>query len=113
MECAPIRARRALWSLALKSSLISLRRPRLDETEFSTTTQKRVGAGDGLRTRYLNLGKVALYRVSYSRSRRLGAVYWNVFTGPLSGPGRSPRSATGLQRRGQGVHRRPVRHRLG
>ena len=24
-------------------------------------------AGDGLRTRYLNLGKVALYRVSYSR----------------------------------------------
>jgi hypothetical protein len=25
------------------------------------------GAGDGLRTRYLNLGKVALYRVSYSR----------------------------------------------
>jgi hypothetical protein len=26
-----------------------------------------VGAGDGLRTRYLNLGKVALYRVSYSR----------------------------------------------
>jgi hypothetical protein len=28
---------------------------------------KRSGAGDGLRTRYLNLGKVALYRVSYSR----------------------------------------------
>lgn len=26
------------------------------------------GAGDGLRTRYLNLGKVALYRLSYSRS---------------------------------------------
>src|SRR5437588_6917898 len=28
---------------------------------------RRDGAGDGLRTRYLNLGKVALYRVSYSR----------------------------------------------
>ena len=26
------------------------------------------GAGDGLRTRYLDLGKVALYQVSYSRS---------------------------------------------
>src|SRR5438094_10166904 len=31
-------------------------------------TRTRNGAGDGLRTRYLNLGKVALYRVSYSRS---------------------------------------------
>ena len=30
----------------------------------------RVGAGDGLRTRYLDLGKVALYQVSYSRSAR-------------------------------------------
>ncbi len=29
-----------------------------------------VGAGDGLRTRYLDLGKVALYQVSYSRSDR-------------------------------------------
>ena len=27
-----------------------------------------VGAGDGTRTRYLNLGKVALCQVSYSRS---------------------------------------------
>ena len=26
------------------------------------------GAGDGLRTRYLNLGKVALYQMSYSRA---------------------------------------------
>ena len=29
---------------------------------------ERSGAGDGLRTRYLNLGKVALYRLSYSRA---------------------------------------------
>ena len=28
------------------------------------------GAGDGLRTRYLNLGKVALYQLSYSRIRK-------------------------------------------
>jgi hypothetical protein len=30
------------------------------------------GAGDGLRTRYLDLGKVALYQVSYSRSAKEG-----------------------------------------
>jgi hypothetical protein len=30
----------------------------------------RGGAGDGFRTRYLDLGKVALYQVSYSRSAR-------------------------------------------
>ena len=30
----------------------------------------KAGAGDGLRTRYLDLGKVALYQVSYSRSAR-------------------------------------------
>jgi hypothetical protein len=30
----------------------------------------KAGAGDGLRTRYLDLGKVALYQVSYSRSVR-------------------------------------------
>ncbi len=29
------------------------------------------GAGDGARTRYLNLGKVALYQMSYSRARPL------------------------------------------
>ena len=33
-------------------------------------SKKEDGAGDGLRTRYLNLGKVALYRVSYSRIPR-------------------------------------------
>ena len=32
------------------------------------------GAGDGLRTRYLNLGKVALYRVSYSRAPEIAAI---------------------------------------
>ena len=34
----------------------------------------RIGAGDGLRTRYLNLGKVALYRVSYSRVPGIAAI---------------------------------------
>jgi hypothetical protein len=37
------------------------------EVERSET---EAGAGDGLRTRYLDLGKVALYQVSYSRSDR-------------------------------------------
>ena len=32
------------------------------------TRTKQFGAGDGTRTRYLNLGKVALCQVSYSRS---------------------------------------------
>ncbi len=30
----------------------------------------RCGAGDEARTRYLHLGKVALYRMSYARIRR-------------------------------------------
>jgi hypothetical protein len=38
-------------------------------SELAAALRKGVGAGDGLRTRYLNLGKVALYRVSYSRVR--------------------------------------------
>jgi hypothetical protein len=29
----------------------------------------RIGAGDGIRTRDIDLGKVALYQLSYSRSR--------------------------------------------
>jgi hypothetical protein len=29
----------------------------------------KVGAGDGIRTRDIDLGKVALYQLSYSRSR--------------------------------------------
>ena len=29
---------------------------------------ERVGAGDGIRTRDIDLGKVALYQLSYSRS---------------------------------------------
>src|SRR3982074_727791 len=49
---------------------MDLYRPR-DPKAYSTTTANVCsGAGDGLRTRYLDLGKVALYRVSYSRSAR-------------------------------------------
>jgi hypothetical protein len=36
---------------------------------------RRSGAGDGLRTRYLNLGKVALYRLSYSRLGTMASSY--------------------------------------
>ena len=39
-------------------------------TAHSCVGGELVGAGDGLRTRYLDLGKVALYQVSYSRSGR-------------------------------------------
>jgi hypothetical protein len=38
--------------------------------EFLGDFECKAGAGDGLRTRYLDLGKVALYQVSYSRSVR-------------------------------------------
>src|SRR5947209_20575442 len=37
---------------------------------FLAIPNSKGGAGDGLRTRYLDLGKVALYQVSYSRSGR-------------------------------------------
>jgi hypothetical protein len=37
---------------------------------MSLSAARANGAGDGLRTRYLDLGKVALYQVSYSRSAR-------------------------------------------
>jgi hypothetical protein len=36
--------------------------------ELLLNSEVEIGAGDGLRTRYLDLGKVALYQVSYSRS---------------------------------------------
>src|SRR4029077_10053812 len=44
------------------------------------------GAGDGLRTRYLDLGKVALYQVSYSRSAR-----GSILPGPAGPRSRRPR----------------------
>jgi hypothetical protein len=37
------------------------------------------GAGDGIRTRDINLGKVALYQLSYSRSKRLQVTFSNEF----------------------------------
>jgi hypothetical protein len=42
--------------------------------ELLLNSEMGVGAGDGLRTRYLNLGKVALYRVSYSRVPGIAAI---------------------------------------
>ena len=33
-----------------------------------------VGAGDGIRTHDINLGKVALYQLSYSRARRIATI---------------------------------------
>lgn len=45
-----------------------------EEHAKKTTTQRVVvffGAGDEARTRYLDLGKVALYQMSYARKRKV------------------------------------------
>src|ERR1700738_2850218 len=54
-------------------------------SELASGLRKGVGAGDGLRTRYLNLGKVALYRVSYSRVPIGAHVTQTATTGPNGG----------------------------
>ena len=41
-----------------------------------------IGAGDGIRTRDIDLGKVALYQLSYSRLKR--NLYCRQAVGPLS-----------------------------
>src|SRR5438270_6007618 len=43
---------------------------RQSEPSNAPIRRRRIGAGDGTRTRYLNLGKVALCQVSYSRAVR-------------------------------------------
>ena len=57
-------------------------------------------AGDGLRTRYLDLGKVALYQVSYSRSGRGEMITRPVkpaTRGPLSAKLPSPLAGEGVE----------------
>ena len=66
----------------------------------SRRSEIRTGAGDGLRTRYLDLGKVALYQVSYSRSDR-GSIL----------PGRAPSADQAAVRVRQGIRRLPHRSR--
>ena len=55
----------------LRSNLSSRRRPRkkITDTEWCLLF---FGAGDEARTRYLHLGKVALYRMSYARVEHIG-----------------------------------------
>jgi hypothetical protein len=62
---------------------------------------RKAGAGDGLRTRYLDLGKVALYQVSYSRSAR-----GSILPGGAEPANHAPRGAR------QGMTRRPQRSRI-
>ena len=50
------------WTEATKDGTV-----RSWDTIVRFTGAKRVGAGDGIRTRDINLGKVALYQLSYSR----------------------------------------------
>ena len=40
---------------------------------------EKVGAGDGVRTRDINLGKVALYQLSYSRLEGVSSTFSNEF----------------------------------
>ena len=37
-----------------------------------------IGAGDGIRTRDIDLGKVALYQLSYSRAPQIPIVHHNL-----------------------------------
>jgi hypothetical protein len=62
----------------------------MDRLRTGDPLRKGVGAGDGLRTRYLNLGKVALYRVSYSRVAIGAHVTQKAATDPASARGRPP-----------------------
>src|SRR5439155_24356950 len=68
---------------------------------FWHVLNSKVGAGDGLRTRYLDLGKVALYQVSYSRSAR-GSIL----------PGRARTANHVVAGNRQGAKRRPQRSRI-
>ena len=51
---------------------------------------RKDGAGDGIRTRDINLGKVALYQLSYSRSRAELIVWHEREPLAMSGKAREP-----------------------
>ena len=53
------------------------------------------GAGDGIRTRDIDLGKVALYQLSYSRSNR--EIPLSAKATGLSNPSKSVQAADGAQ----------------
>jgi hypothetical protein len=59
--------RQAKPRLAPKAGNPAPAMPRLAPKAGIRGRRPKGGAGDGLRTRYLNFGKVALYRLSYSR----------------------------------------------
>ena len=46
------------------------------ETEHSNEYSVSPGAGDEARTRYLHLGKVALYQMSYTRDKRYFTMFF-------------------------------------
>src|SRR5712664_588353 len=75
------------------------------KADWPHTQRGEGGAGDGLRTRYLDLGKVALYQVSYSRSAR-----GKIIPRPVRSP--SPRGSArsaGPSGREAGSHASPNR----
>jgi hypothetical protein len=80
-ESAPARTKEVVLGQPVPPSLLKIEGKGSDcyEKRESTALESRsaahsrprrskAGAGDGLRTRYLDLGKVALYQVSYSRA---------------------------------------------
>ena len=54
--------------------------PRLCQIKKKTDAKASVfGAGDEARTRYLHLGKVALYQMSYTRMGSVNKMYYSRF----------------------------------
>ena len=64
-----LKPRQILQSLSKTHSISYLRTEKQNPTRLYVSTG-RFGAGDGIRTRDINLGKVALYQLSYSRDGR-------------------------------------------
>ena len=55
----------------LHFSPVRLRKDCISEKTACRYDKRFYGAGDEARTRYLHLGKVALYRMSYTRIRQM------------------------------------------
>src|SRR5258708_31800887 len=70
-ECWPVRGVGTTPPVNAECGVCEVSRRRNSQrSALSAMLGYEAGAGDGLRTRYLDLGKVALYQVSYSRSGR-------------------------------------------
>ena len=75
------RSRTAVNGFAIRCMAALLSRRRLRSSWLQKLTKEVFGAGDESRTRDLNLGKVALYQLSYSRTpeARIGILHTRWF----------------------------------